>query len=279
MAYYGKRIRSHKNRFKDQKREAFLRSSGLISLLFLVVLISLIYVSRIERFLIDEVKAEGNSVTSSAEIEEIANENLSGLYFKMFPKRNFLIYPKGKIEDDLRKEFRRIKTIDLTVSEFKKLNISVAERRPDSLWCGEIFEESLSGECFFVDSEGLIYSKAPNFTGNVFLRNYGKVDDPLNPIGGEFLPLSKYQSLKFLLNVLEQYNLVLIVVVKLPAGDIDIYFEDGGKLMYNSNQDIVRISEDLSSVLKDKEFKDDLENNELDYIDLRFDNKVYFKFK
>jgi len=277
MAYRGNIKRG--GRLREQKKENFLLKSGIIVLTLLILLVSLIYVSRIPSLNFSRVSIEGNSVTSDSDIEKIFNKNISGFYLKMFSKKNIFIYPKRRITKNLKEKFLVIKDVEISIKDFEELKINIKERRPDSLWCGNVLTiTSNSKDCYFVDEEGLIYSDAPEFSGNVFLRLYGYVGDS-SLIGKEYLPVSKYQSLKFFKNTIEQYGLIPIRVVRLEKDDMEIWFKDEGRLIYNLNQDIARLSNDLGSIVKDSEFKNELEEKELDYIDLRLGNKVYYKFK
>jgi hypothetical protein len=276
---YGKRI-TKSRRLYNQKKDVFILRFSVVVLILLLILFGFIYLSRIEFFRIKTMTTEGNSVTSSQDIERIVEENIAGFYFKMFSKRNVLLYPKNKIKKDLMDEFQRIEDVDLAVKDFSDLKIVIEEREPDILWCGTKFDIIGNEDCYFIDADGLIYSKAPNFSGNVFLRAYGDISAS-DPIGVEFLPVSKYQSLKFFHSTIRQYGLTPIFIIKLSNDDMEVRFEEGGKLIYNSEQDMVKLADDIGSILKDPEFKDGLNSGELelDYIDLRLGNKVYYRFK
>jgi len=274
---YSRHIKSGSRR-RERKREVFLVRSGLIVLLLLFVLFGLIYLSRLAKFQINQITIEGNSVTSESDIKEIINENISGLYFKMFPKKNSLIYPKNRLEGVLMEEFRRISNVKLSVKDFQRLHIIITERKPDSLWCGTDMGLEYE-ECYFVDYNGLIYSKAPNFSGNVFLRTYGTVGNS-NPINSHYLAVSEYKNLFFLKNILESYEREVVSAVKLESRDMEIWFADDSKLIYNLDQDVLKLSDDIVSIFKSNEFKESLLNEgALDYVDMRFGNKVYYKFK
>jgi len=196
-------------------------------------------------------------------------------------RSNVFIYPRSGIKEALLEEFRRIEEVQVSVKDLEELEVVIEERKPNSLWCGESLENSSNEKCYFIDLDGLIYSEAPNFSGNVFLGVYGEIENALDPIGEHFLTVSKYKNYKFFENSLSQYDLGPIILNKVDNGDLEIYLKSGGKILYNSEQDIVRLSENIGSILKDSGFKEDLNRSdqELEYIDLRFGNKVYYKFK
>ncbi|MDP6119503.1 MAG: hypothetical protein QF748_00920 [Candidatus Pacebacteria bacterium] len=275
---YGRKIK-RSSRLTEQKREVFLVKSGLITLVLILIIAGLTYLSRLPQFHIVGATTEGNSVTSNSEIEKIINQNITGYYLGFFARKNVLIYPKKQIKRDLMEEFRRIEDVRFSIIDLEELHVVINERKPDTLWCGVKKGEELEEKCFFVDPDGLIYSKAPSFSGNVFLKVYGEIGGS-NPIGREFLPKSKYQSLKSFKSSIKQLNLVPASLVKLREGDMELWLNDGARLIYNLEQDIVGLSEDLNSILSNPSFKKEVENKGiLDYIDLRFGNKVYYQFK
>ena len=106
---YGRKFKGS-GRLAKQKRDVFILKSGIVVLVLLLLLILLIHLSRLDRFQIKETFLEGNSITSSFEIEMAINENISGFYFKMFPRRNIFLYPRKKIEEDLLEEFKRLES-------------------------------------------------------------------------------------------------------------------------------------------------------------------------
>jgi len=262
------------------KKKVFVIRSGVVVLSLLVLLISLSFLSKYSKLLISEINVSGNSVVSTDDILGVVERNLSGAHFWLFSKRNIFLYSKKKIESEIRTEFKKIKDIDISLMDFKNLSLEVTERKPNSMWCGVEFNLA-STDCYFLDGDGFIYSNAPDFSGNVFFKVYGPLPSKNDPIGQNFLPVSKYQNQTFFNGVVLQGGLESVALLKLPDNDVEIYFEGGGKAIFNLNQNINKVSNDLISILNDDNFKNLFNDGErqLDYIDLRFDNRAYYKFK
>jgi hypothetical protein len=277
---YGRVIKKSTH-LRDKRIQSFVLKSGLLTLFFLLVLIVAIFVSRLERFKITDINIKGNFVTPNEQIKKIISKELSGYYLKMFPRNNIVLYPRDRIEEVVLDEIKRIKTIRLVIEKNNNLKAEVLERKPDMLWCGESY--SSDSKCFFVDEEGLVYSDAPTFSGNVFLKGFGQLErnneNSKNVfIGLTFMPYEKFQTMKYFINVLKNTEFQPMSVSKLNQGDIDVYLERGGRLIYSSSQDVTKLSQNITSIISDPEFKSNLDK-ELDYIDLRLGNKVYYKFK
>lgn len=274
---YGHKIK-RSQKLAQYKREVLIVKIGFFVLLFLLILSLLIYLSRISRFHLNKIIIEGNSVTLESEIKETILRNTAGYYFKMFPRKNIFIYPKSRIKEDLMEEFKRIKSVELSIEDTEELHITIKEREPDTLWCG--LKKVDKSDCYFVDKDGYVYSKAPNFSGDVFFKVYGEVNGG-GPIGGQFLQQSKYQSLLFFKSAIEEALLKPVAVFKSIDGDMEIYLDDDSRIIYNLEQDINRLATDLALILKNDSFLKEMaeKGTPLDYVDLRFGNKVYYKFK
>ena len=70
-------------------------------------------------------------------------------------------------------------------------------------------------------------------------------------------------------------------------GDIELYLQSvvplssAPKIIFKGNSDIVKLVENLQSTVAVEPLKTDLKQkyNSLKYIDLRFGNKIYYKFE
>ncbi|MBU4479974.1 hypothetical protein KKG48_00835, partial [Patescibacteria group bacterium] len=57
----------------------------------------------------------------------------------------------------------------------------------------------------------------------------------------------------------------------------EIYFGDESRIFFDNNQDIHSATDNLQAVLNMKEFEDRSILKNLDYVDLRFGNKIFYK--
>ena len=64
----------------------------------------------------------------------------------------------------------------------------------------------------------------------------------------------------------------------LDDDDMELYMEDGSKILFARKQRSSEVLGNLKVVLESETFKDE-DRGDIEYIDLRFGNKVYFKLK
>lgn len=257
---------------RRKRRKVKLYSTLVLAVVLLGVLA---YLSRLNGITISNIVIKGNSSTSSDSIEKIVKNQLAGNYLFILPKENSIIYPRSDIREEILVQIKRISEVSLEVESLTTLNVEVFERSPDAAWC-----KTASGKekCFFMDSSGFIYSEAPEFSGSVFLKYYGNLSG--DPVGKRFLPEEEFGKLADFLGLVKKINLDIASVSIDQFGDIEASIKGDGKLIFNKDQDFSKLVDDLNSILSDESFQTELESgSNLDYIDLRFGNKVYFQFK
>ena len=176
------------------------------------------------------------------------------------------------MQEKLLADFKEIKEVDVSFESLQSISISVEERKPHALYCGS--EVSTTTDCYFLDEDGLMFTKAPDFSGSVFLRYFGSEVD----IGEQFMEVADFKEINFFLTSLSEIGLNPVVFSILDKDDFEIVLGSGGKILFGRKQNLSSIFENIQSVFGGEEFeKESLEV--LDYADFRFGNKVYFKFK
>ncbi|MFH1402601.1 MAG: hypothetical protein ABIG87_03200 [Patescibacteria group bacterium] len=259
-------------------------------ILFLILATGLVfflsYLSKNESANIKNIDIFGNSVTHSQDVLEIANKNIEGNYLGLFSKRNFLLYPKSKIKKDILNAFLRIETVNLareSFANFQSIKINITERKPDALYCDYLASELPDvEECYFMDENAFIFDRAPTFSENVYFKYYGgdvSTTTENKIVGQTFLasaPTGQFEKVNLLIRYLKDINIDVYKLTVKKNGDYELYFDKESKLIFDEKQDFGIILENLRAVLIDL---GDLEGKEFEYIDLRFNNKIPYKFR
>jgi hypothetical protein len=132
--------------------------------------------------------------------------------------------------------------------------------------------------CNFMDESGYIFDTAPYFSGDVYFRFFGKVvDSYFSPeLFGKLISLKEH---------LPSMGLKPISVYVKPDGDIEIYLSpsknNNPKILLKNTFEVEKLVENLGSALTTEPLSKDIKDRygSLLYLDLRFGNKVYFKFE
>ena len=275
----------HLLKLKRKRRQLALGKLVIGGFSIAIIIGGLIYIARIPELNIAEVQAQGSHAADSAEVERRVNEILREYYFGLFPKSNVLIYPKGEIEDFLFREYKGFKIVTFELKQKGVLGINITEREGKYTWCGE--QPPKSGEvekCYFLDDTGYIFEEAPYFSGEVYFKFYGgKYGE--HPAGNYY----ERQIFPFLLRFqkdLVKFSLNTAGMALEEGGDIAFFFSspkiisESPKILVKRDSNFEEIAENLHTAVNTEPLKTQLKKNfaKLEYIDLRFGNKVYYKF-
>ena len=107
----------------------------------------------------------------------------------------------------------------------------------------------------------------------------------LNPIGFYFSP-KNFNNLILFEDTLDKINLEVYSIYVKDDGDTEIFLgkslsNNNPKILFKTEDNIINIIQNLKASVSADPLKNRLEREYLSllYIDLRYDNKVYYKFK
>jgi len=275
-------------------RRAFLRI--IFGFLIFIALVSgAVFMATNEKFVITDIKINGNKSIEALSIRQIADELIEQKLLWFLSRDKTFFVPISRIERKILSLSHRVGGAVVTREGLNALNIQIFERVPVYLWCikDEDIEITATStteseeDCYYADHGGYIYSKAPNFSDNIFLKFYSKpIISPAQyaPINTNDLNVGK--------SIMDKSELDdLVKFVKWFEGkDVKIY-----SLAIDTEKDIIaRVVEgwyikfDLDALNEAVENtlitldellgkEEDLSN--LEYIDVRFDNKIFYRLK
>ena len=255
---------------KKQKRRRIKLVLLSISLLLLISLF--IYLSRHERFQINEVVVPGEEVVDREEIVSTTKRLLTGYYLWAIPKTNAFFYPRHTIKEVLLKEFPRFKSINLDINDFHTLSVNIEERVPFALYCKN------TSECYFIDEDGFIFALAPSFSGVVYFI-YTTEEVIENPLGERLVPIEEFRKLLEFMETLRALN-IYPEGLKTSKDEYKLLLPTGGEIVWRKDSNLTLIYSNLEAFLADDSIraKSDFLDKIL-YLDLRTENKVFYKFK
>ncbi len=254
------------------KRKRFLLKAAFAVGVFLVLFAVVSAMFYIPALRIKNIEIRGNSTLGNGEITSAVSGFLREKYFLIIPKDNILIFPKEEISVELMKKFDRIEKIKVIGVFPDSISINITERNPTALFCGKNFPRSLtSGElvCFFVDENGMVFEKAPLFSDNVYVKFYNGKKDGLKKI-------NKFKDLMKFIEAALNGGVKIRKIVLEKEGLKKIYTSEGWYIMLNEGDNFQTAFENLKLALEEK-IKDN--RKYLEYIDLRFGNKLFYKYR
>ncbi|MBP6925545.1 MAG: hypothetical protein KBC22_00595 [Candidatus Pacebacteria bacterium] len=239
-------------------------------------------------FQISRISVQGNHVLHTADIGAEVQQVMSQKKLWVIPLDSWVTLPQKKITQHLSETFGRIKSIDLEVKNFDHLVISIDEWQPAFLWCN--LEEVDQGKrtCWFMDELGNIFSEAPYFSPGVypmFVTKQNSLDDIL---GEEKIDPETLQQVLQIYRQLETKGVHIETIAFGEQADV-IFTMVGlaGQTLPRTTLFVTRnmlpevMVQNLDLLLGHTSFKEKFATHaqSLEYIDLRFDGKLLFKFK
>lgn len=275
---------------KRIRRVKRIRLIILLTILLVSLTGALSYFSSNPKLVINKIIVIGNSIVDEKNIETHIYDKLSGKYFYLFARSNFLIYPNHKINNDLRESFPRIDTLSVKREGLNTLRITISERTGSYLYCGEVLPEikdEIGENCYFINNDGYIFDKAPYFSGDVYFKYYIKIkDNTSSPLGLQMLSPEKFHLLARFVDGVAALGFNPSYIVMTPDGMNYLYLKSSGanhnpKILFKEENDLTTILDNLATAMSKKEFKDEINGkyDKLTYIDLKFKNKVLYKFE
>ena len=251
---------------------------------------ALSFLSSNKRITINKVSITGTHIIDQEEIEFEVLSDMSGKYFHLFTKANSFIYPHKKIYNNLRLNFPRIETLSIYRDNLKTLHIGITERAGSFLYCGATIPEmkdQIGENCYFINNDGYIFDKAPYFSGNVYFKYYLALDfGGDDPLGDQMLGADQFHRIARFIDGVTLIGFNPIYITEEPGGTNSLYLNHGGndtvpKITFKNSDNLDVLLDNLSLAMKKKEFADEVNSkyNTLLYIDLRFKNKVLYKFQ
>jgi hypothetical protein len=260
------------------KRRSHVRINWrLVALLvgIVVVLTGIVIIIRLQKVQVKTITVTGANVVDPADVSEFVKNQLQGNDLWLLPRTSIFIIPEGKLEREIKTNFPRLQTVAVSRQGFSKLTIAVTEYQGIYLWCTD------DAHCDFMDQNGVVFSSAPYFSGNAYPKIF----------------IGNTQSLPFQALDANQLNDVNLLVERLPiinvvpqefhfvtAHELDVDFNHDGhpaQLLFDPTFDINDSLEALYTGLRTDplmtKFND--ASQVLQYIDLRFQDRVVYKFQ
>lgn len=133
----------------------------ILLFIFLAIAAAVIYLPPLT---ITKVEVEGARIVRAEALEIAAEDFLTGKEWFILPRAHVWLYPRAELEVELLKQFPRLLSVHLETKWSGTLKVMVEERTPQLLYC------ALSSPCYFIDQNGVAYTKAPTFSPGVFLE-------------------------------------------------------------------------------------------------------------
>jgi cell division septal protein FtsQ len=259
----------YSKKHKEKKGKKAKIKTILYSLLFILLIFGIGYFTRMEQFKIKEVNISGTDDEYIKGILNLVEDSLSKKSFLWIVSRGSIFtYNKNEIKKDILKNFPKVDRLIINKGGDNNLDIKISEREADYLWCTK--------ECYLADIEGVAYEIVDEqYTAGDLLR----VKDDISNINlGEYVyEKEDFDNINILVKNIEKRGNEIVMFNILKDTHFNILLDTDTILKFTALKDLEDQFNNYDLTFSEK--NNDLNIEIYEYIDLRFDNKVYTKKK
>lgn len=254
--------------YRKRKRKRIRGILIAICSLFLILLAGFFL---LPIFKIKAIEITGNKEINAEEIRNIINY------------KNIFLATKEKIKSDLIKKFPLIAELEIKINLVKrKIELNLKEREEFGIVCQaekikqENVEIDQTKNCFYIDKKGIIFEDALQTSGSliILIKDYSRRDYKIGEkifeenIIDFIVEAKDFLASELNIKVIDFDNLFF------PPDDLKVITSEGWYILFNLQKEARNQLLALKAVLEEK-IKD--KRNELQYVDLRIENRVYYK--
>ncbi len=290
---------------KSKERKSTLKKILFAGLFFCFLAAALYLIIWSPYFWIKQIQVESEEEAKyfqPKEIQALTKQILEEKFWQFFPLKSVFLVSEDRIKKQIFERFPGIDSIEVQIELPDKIGIKIQQREKIGIWCQaeyqkipiqnnqatttqeldereiERIQERRLGDCFEIDSNGIIFKKSALVKGEMILNIFSQVKKPilgeqvLSAESINFIRLS-YQELKQI-RAKDNKKLAVSQFEVFSKEDIRAETRYGWKIYFNPKNDLVSQINALERVLIEEVENDYLD---LEYMDLRIQGRVYYK--
>lgn len=241
------------------------RSKVLSIVILIIAIIFLIQsVFQIKYFRIENINLVGQSDLNSEEVEQFINTSLDTSKFLFFKNNNYFLVPVDQLASQLKEQYN-LEDVQIVKKWPDQLKIAVKERASHFIW-------QKDDTLYLLDAQGLL-NRQISFLDDKYLVLEDKRDN--RPQGEEIFSVSEIDIInKIYVNWIDLIgaSAKLSKITIYNDWSLELHTATGFYVKIDKDQDIREQLNNLHLVLEEN-----VAGVDIDYIDIRFGDKVYFK--
>lgn len=259
-------LQTKRRKQKRRLKRMFFVPLLCVTMLLVGALLALI----LPYFRVSKIEVSGTQMIKNSEIEHLADTKLAERRFVVSHKSNYFLLPLADVKAAILEAFPRIEDVDV-VSKFPNtLRISLKERSEWGIWCSN----SASGTCYHLNEEGILLDSIETLPPDIppFVDERSHLPKPGQPI----LDKEFFSTIRDFIIGLARTDITATRILLGHDGDnVWVITEDGWHMILDDKTNGTVALENLEAMLA-KEIKNP---STLEYMDLRFEDKVFYKKK
>ncbi len=257
------------------ERRRSRRRFGRIAFFILLLLLlgAMLYGLRQPSVRISHTQISGTDVN----LAHYVTEAMEGMYLWLVPRDSFFFVPERRIRSAILADYPGFAAVSIVRTGLTSMSITVTERTAVARWCGARSDlaqiQNLEEQCYVFDPNGFIFEIATTSTQtlnsfSLYAPIVGNVQEPLRATLADADKLPA--MFDFARRVGAFGSPVTTIVIR--NDEVDDYLSSGTRITY-----VLGHEQNAITALVSAEGNLNLSDGSLEYVDLRFDGKVYLK--
>lgn len=226
---------------------------------------------------------------ADASFAAYAKEAMRGSYLGIIPRNSTFFFPESSIRANILADHLDIAAVSIFRNGLTGISIKTNERAPIARWCGVSsnatrFDLNASStrsnlvapeNCYVFDASGYIYAAAASTTQTInsftlYAPLASDVSEPIHAI------IARAEKLPHAFDLARQLDTLgsPVAQVVIRGDEVDDFLKSGTRITY-----VLGHENDAFTALVSARDNLNLADGSIDYVDLRFDGKVYLKKK
>lgn len=196
---------------------------------------------------------------------------LSGDYFGVIPRDSIFFFPEKRIRAIILSNHSDMAAVSISRSSLTSLSIKIDTRTPIARWCGS--SPDRIEDCYLFDANGFIYATSSTMQPLNSFVFYQTIASTTSYIGSILPNAERIPAAFDFARRLSTFGSPVTRIV-FHDGEADEYLESGTRVTY-----VLGNEENSLTALVSARENVNLADGSVEYIDLRFDRKMYLKKK
>lgn len=240
-----------------------------------VIVVGIVLLIRMPRLQVTHIEVVGANVVDPGDVTEFITEDLRGKELFILPKSSIFLISEHGLEKKIAKQFSRIESVNVHRANFSTLTVTITEYQGVYLWC------SNENNCDFMDQNGIAFAPAPYFSGDAYPKIF---TGPLGNLPFQVLNTTQINNVALIIDRLTAIGITPDEFHFISNHEFEVDFNHNGqqaKLFFDPSSDMKQSLIALYTGLRTNPLAGDYRdaNKVLEYIDLRFANRVVYKFQ
>ncbi|MFH1769384.1 MAG: FtsQ-type POTRA domain-containing protein [Parcubacteria group bacterium] len=266
------RPETHKEKLRSRKRDkAFKRKLAHFIVLFIVLAGAVYLLFFNKSFDVRFIEIDAPASIPEATIKTLADTWLDESSLGIKHRNNSIVFRPSGMEGVLENSFPIIKSVSVNRVSAHTISITIVERDPVGIWCIVNTEK-----CFYFDINGFAFAEISKSSGYLFanINDYRDRDIQLGEYVEDKIWIDNIMYVKRTLQF-GGVGMKYFEISEEGVNEFAVRTAEGWDILFANDTNVRQQGETLLSFLKEKITPEERET--LDYVDLRIQDRIYYK--